>query len=170
MIGVSDICPHRFIHVHSKTVRAARKSGRSRKDSRAPTTDSSTAIGSTNSNSKAPSTSKSRPRNPDTEESRRKKSNNKVQEQHHIATNTTSSHGVSTAVSFDSPRRGAPSGSGGKSYSGKTGSGNKVKGKELVRERTVYTHFTNATDTNQLRVVIVAVCEYVSFGFRDMGY
>jgi hypothetical protein len=89
----------------------------------------------------------------------------KVQEQHDIATNTTSSHGVSTAVSFDSPRRGAPSGSVGKSYSGKTGSGNKGKGKELVRERTVYTHFTNATDTNPLRVVIVAVCEYVGFGF-----
>jgi hypothetical protein len=156
---------HRFIHVHSKAVRAARKSGRSRKDSRVPTTDSSTTIGSTNANSKAASTSKSRPRNPDMEESsrRKKKSNSKVQEQHHIATNTTSSHGVSTAVSFDSPRRGAPSGSGGKSYSSKTGSGVKGKGKELVRERTVYTHFTNATDTNQLRVVIVAVCEYVGF-------
>jgi hypothetical protein len=84
-----------------------------------------------------------------------------VEEQHHTATNHTisSNHGVSTAVSFDSPRKGMPSGLGGK----RSGYGGKGKPRELVRERTVYTHFTNATDTNQLRVVIVAVCEYVFF-------
>lgn len=151
---------YRFTRVAAKSIRAARQS-RTRKDSRAVTTDSSTVVGSTNSRSKS--------KHRDDSNKFGIRSNNK-DETAHIATNTTSSHGAA-ALSFDSPRRpiglssstsripsGSGSGSGVNVRGGDSGP-KKGKDKEILKERSVYTHFTNATDTSQLRVVIVAVCE-----------
>ena len=42
---------------------------------------------------------------------------------------------------------------------------NATGGSAVGKGRFVYTHFTNATDTDQLRIVILAVCEYVTLFF-----
>lgn len=55
---------------------------------------------------------------------------------------------------------GTGSGTGGsspKKEKSKEKAGEKVEGE--VRERPVYSHYTNATDTTTLKIVMIAVCE-----------
>lgn len=96
---------------------------------------------------------------PGAETDSRSKKGHVAIEEIHIATNSTE-----RGYESDRTRHYARVGEGStaRSEAGKAAKGKGRDKESGVRERTVYTHFTNATDTNQLRVVIVAVCECVS--------